>query len=47
VDILNKIKITVTARNQALELPAHSIAAILTDLSQLFSTNLKVVPKIQ
>ena len=47
VDYLKKIKITVTARNLALELPAHCTAAILTDISQLFSTNMKDVPKIQ
>jgi hypothetical protein len=47
VDILKKIKITVTARNRAQELPAHSMATILTDLSQLFSTNMKDIPKIQ
>jgi len=47
VDNLKNIKITVTARNWALDLPTHSIAAILTDLSQFFSINMKDVPKIQ
>ena len=41
VDILKKLKMTVNARNRGLDRPAHSIATILTDLSQLFSTNMK------
>jgi hypothetical protein len=45
VGILKRIKITVTARNEALEHPAHSIATILTDPSQLFSTNMKDITK--
>jgi len=38
-------KITVTVRNEALEHPAHNIATILTDASQLFSTNMKGIFK--
>jgi hypothetical protein len=41
------IKITVTARNRALDSPAHSTTTVLTDLSQFFSTDMKDVPKIQ
>jgi hypothetical protein len=47
VDNLKKIKVTVPVRNRALDRPGNSIATILTDLSQLFSTNMKDFPKIR
>ena len=45
VDNLKKIKTTVIARNWALDCPAHNIATVLTEIFQLFSTNMKDISK--